>query len=62
MSRSGGFLEGLERVKVLLLWGRLFDELVFRKTVLQEKEVKGTTSGSNSLRQGLKKEGDLRLF
>lgn len=28
----------LEGVKVLLLWGRLLEELVFRTTVLQEKE------------------------
>ena len=42
--------------------GRLLEELVFRKTVLQGKEVKGTASGSNSLSQGLKEERDLRLF
>lgn len=62
MSRTGGFLEGLEGVKVLLLLGRLLEELVFRTTVLQEKEVKATTNGSDSLCQGLKEEGDLRLF
>lgn len=62
MSRSEGFLEGLEGVKVLLLLGSLLEELVFRKTVLQGKEVKGTASGINSLSQGLKEERDLRLF
>lgn len=62
MSSSEGFLEGLEGVKVLLLLGRLPEELVLGTIVLQEKELKGIASGRNSLGQGLKEEGELRLF
>lgn len=44
-------------------FGKRFpEELALGKVVLQEKEPKGIASGSNSLGQGLKEEGELRLF
>lgn len=55
-SSSQGYLEGLEGVKLLLL-GRLPEELVFTMTVGRKRSWEGNSSGN-----GLKEEGELRLF
>lgn len=47
---------------MLLLLGRLPDELGFGMTVLQGKEEKSIEGGGNSWGEGLKEEGGWRLF
>lgn len=53
---------GLRGIKLLLLLGRLSEELGFGMTVLQGKEEKGIEGRGNSWGEGLKEEGGWRLF